>query len=160
MSNSKTNSTWRGTQHIKLFIPGPTEVRPEVLDAQTQWMVGHRMPECADLYGSIQGKIRQVFLTESRVFINAASGTALQEAAIRNCTDKKVLNCVNGAFANRWRQVTEANGKANEVLEVEWGQPVLAHQIVERLYDHTRVRDPRTATRLDPGVDPVADLLQ
>jgi predicted phosphoserine aminotransferase len=133
MSNSKTNSTWRGTQHIKLFIPGPTEVRPEILDAQTQWMIGHRMPECADLFESIQGKIRQVFLTESRVFINAASGTALQEAAIRNCSDKKVLNCVNGAFANRWRQVTEANGKTNEILEVEWGQPVLAGQVVERL---------------------------
>jgi len=91
------------------------------------------MPECADLFESIQGKIRQVFLTESRVFINAASGTALQEAAIRNCSDKKVLNCVNGAFANRWRQVTEANGKTNEILEVEWGQPVLAGQVVERL---------------------------
>lgn len=133
MSNSKTNSTWRGTQHIKLFIPGPTEVRPEILDAQTQWMVGHRMPECADLYASIQGKIRQVFLTEKRVFINAASGTALQEAAVRNCTDKKVLNCVNGAFADRWRQVTEANGKDNEVLEVEWGQPILPEQVIERL---------------------------
>jgi predicted phosphoserine aminotransferase len=96
-------------------------------------MIGHRMPECADLYGSIQGKMRQVFLTASRVFINAASGTALQEAAIRNCTNKKVLNCVNGAFANRWRDVTKANGKVNEVLEVEWGQPILAEQIVERL---------------------------
>lgn len=96
-------------------------------------MVGHRMPECADLYASIQGKIRQVFLTEKRVFINAASGTALQEAAVRNCTDKKVLNCVNGAFADRWRQVTEANGKDNEVLEVEWGQPILPEQVIERL---------------------------
>ena len=26
--------------HIKLFIPGPTEVLPEVLDAQGGWMIG------------------------------------------------------------------------------------------------------------------------
>lgn len=91
------------------------------------------MPECADLFESIQGKIRQVFLTQSRVFINAASGTALQEAAIRNCSDKKVLNCVNGAFADRWHKVTAANGKANELLEVAWGEAVLPEQVVERL---------------------------
>src|SRR5688572_18099608 len=112
MSDSVRNST----KHIKLFIPGPIEVAPEVLEAQTQWMIGHRMPEAADLFAATQSKIRQVFYTQSRVYVNAASGTGLQEAAVRNCTDRKVLNCVNGAFADRWRQVTEANGKTNEVL--------------------------------------------
>ncbi len=134
MNNSKANSTTPSTpQHIKLFIPGPTEVRPEILEAQTAWMIGHRMPECLDLFGSIQPKLRQVFMTNSRVLISASSGTGLWEGAIRNTVNKKVLNCVNGAFADRWREVTELNGKANEVLEVAWGQPILPNMVVERL---------------------------
>jgi predicted phosphoserine aminotransferase len=133
MNESRTNSKKRSTTHIKLFIPGPTEVRPEILDAQAAWMIGHRMPECAELYGRIQPKLRQVFYSQSRVYVTASSGTGLQEAAVRNCVAKKVLNCVNGAFADRWRQVTEGNGKANEMLQVEWGQPILPEMVADRL---------------------------
>ena len=87
--------------HIRLFIPGPVEVRPEILAAQTRPMIGHRMPECADLIGSIHPKLQQVFMTKSRVLINASSGTGLLEAAVRNLVGRKVLNCINGAFSKR-----------------------------------------------------------
>lgn len=96
-------------------------------------MIGHRMPECADLIGEIKPKLAQVFYTEQTVLISASSGTGLWEAAVRNCVDKKALNCVNGAFADRFRDVTELNGKANDVLSVPWGQPILPEQVVERL---------------------------
>ena len=120
-------------RHIKLFIPGPTEVRPKILEAQTQWMIGHRMPEAADLFRRIQEKLRQVFFTEQRVYVLTSSGTGLQEAAVRNTVNRKVLNCVNGAFADRWRQVTEANGKANAILEVPWGEAVEPKAVAARL---------------------------
>lgn len=96
-------------------------------------MIGHRMPECADLIGSIQPKLQQVFLTKQRVLIAAATGTGFMEGSVRNTVNKKVLNCVNGAFSQRMRQITEANGKANEVLEFEWGQPILPEPIIEKL---------------------------
>ena len=145
--------------HIRLFIPGPTEVRPEILDAQTSWMIGHRMPECAELFGRIQGKLRQVFMTDKRVYVSASSGTGLQEAAVRNCSDRKILNCVNGAFADRWRQVTEAKGKDNDVLTVEWGQPVRPEQVAERLrssgFDAITVVHNETSTG---AVSPIAEI--
>lgn len=119
--------------HIKLFIPGPTEVRPEILDAQTGWSIGHRMPECTELIARISPKLRQVFQTEKRVLISASTGSGLMEAAIRNCVGQKVLNCVNGAFSDRWREIVAGNGKPHEVLEVEWGQPILPEQVTERL---------------------------
>ncbi len=72
-------------------------------------------------------------MTESRVLISASSGTGLWEGAVRNTVNRKALNCVNGAFSDRWREVTELNGKANEVLEVEWGQPILPEMVAERL---------------------------
>jgi aspartate aminotransferase-like enzyme len=88
--NSNKPSTVRSAQHIKLFIPGPTEVRPEILDAQAQWMFGHRMPECASiLIGRIQPKLKEVFYTQSRVLISASSGTGLWEAAVRNTINQK-----------------------------------------------------------------------
>jgi predicted phosphoserine aminotransferase len=130
-----SDSLRKSEKHIKLFIPGPTEVRPEILDAQTRWMIGHRMPEAAELFASIQEKLRQVFLTQSRVYVAASSGTGWQEGSIRNLVSRKALNCVNGAFADRWREVTEANGKANAVLEAAWGEPILPEAVVERLRD-------------------------
>lgn len=157
----KKDSTEPGESHTRLFIPGPTEVRTSILEAQSRWMVGHRMPECADLFASVQHKIRKVFLTESRVYVNASSGTGLQEAAIRNCVNKKVLNCVNGAFAERWHMVTEANGKANDVLNVAWGLPVLPEQVTERLarddFDAITVVHNETSTGV---VSPVGEIAQ
>jgi predicted phosphoserine aminotransferase len=119
--------------HLKLFLPGPTEVREEVLDAQARWMVGHRMPEAIQLFGRIQPKLRQVFRTQHRVYITASSGTGMWEAATRNCVARKVLHCTNGSFGDRWIDVARANGKEVEVLEVEWGQPVLPEMVAERL---------------------------
>jgi predicted phosphoserine aminotransferase len=156
MSDSVRNSG----KHIKLFIPGPTEVRPEILDAQTQWMVGHRMPEAADLYANIQEKLRQVFFTDQRVFITASSGTGFQEASIRNCSNKRVLNCINGAFADRWREATEANGKDNDVLEFEWGQPVLPEAVVNKLqdgeFDAVTIVHNETSTGVTSPIDEIA----
>lgn len=160
MNNSEKNLNWRSAEHIKLFIPGPTEVRPEILDAQTHWMIGHRMPECADLIARVERKLKEVFFTNSRVYITASSGTGLQEAAIRNCSNKQVLNCVNGAFADRWRKVTEANGKANDILAVEWGQPILPDEVAGRLsngkFDAVTIVHNETSTGVTSPIHEIA----
>lgn len=128
-----SDSIRSSSKHIKLFIPGPVEVRPEILDAQAQWMIGHRMPECADLLGRIQPKLRQLFFTDQRVLITSSTGTGLWEGASRNCVARKVLHCVNGAFSERWHEVSQLNGKETELLAVPWGQPILPELVVQRL---------------------------
>ena len=154
-------SSTRSQQHIKLFIPGPTEVRPEILDAQTQWMIGHRMPECLELVGQIRPKLAQVFFTEQTVLITASSGTGLWEAAARNLVNKKVLTCVNGAFAERFSDVAEMNGKAIEVLSAPWGQPILPEAVVERLatgeFDAVSIVHNETSTGV---TSPIRDIAQ
>jgi predicted phosphoserine aminotransferase len=129
MSDSVRNST----PHIKLYIPGPVEVRPKILDAQAHWMIGHRMPECLALMARVKPKLQQVFFTNQRVLILASTGSGFWEAASRNCVARKVLHCVSGAFAKRWVDVSVANGKEVEVLDVPWGQAVLPDQVVDRL---------------------------
>jgi predicted phosphoserine aminotransferase len=146
--------------HIKLFIPGPTEVRPEILDAQSGWMIGHRMPECTDLIGSIRPKLQQVFQTEQRVLFGANTGSGFMEAAIRNCVSKKVLNCINGAFSDRWAEIAVANGKENEELHVEWGEAVMPEMVAERLasgeFDAVCITHNETSTGVTNPVGEIA----
>jgi predicted phosphoserine aminotransferase len=114
-----------------LFIPGPTDVAPEILAAQTHRMIGHRSPACTDLFARIQPRLRRVLQTSHRVFITASSGSGLQEAALRNSVRRRVLVCVGGAFAERWYEVAQANGLSADRLDVEWGQPHDPGQVAE-----------------------------
>ena len=117
----------------RLFLPGPTEVHPEVLQAQTKGLIGHRGPEISELLQSIQPRLQRVFQTAHRVFVSTSSATGLFEAAARSCIRKHALCCVNGAFSRRWAEVVEANGKTLAWLEVEWGEPITADHVDEAL---------------------------
>lgn len=114
----------RSEKHKYLVIPGPVEVRPEILDAQTAWMIGHRSTAFAELFARLQEKLKRVFVTRNRVFVHGSSGTGLWEGASRNCVrdDKRVLHLVGGAFSERWAEISELNGKQVDVITVEWGQ--------------------------------------
>jgi predicted phosphoserine aminotransferase len=87
-------------------------------------MLPHRSKEFEEIFRRASEKAQELFFTRYRVFLSASSGTGLQEAAIRNFVDKKVLSCVNGAFADRWYDVAASNGKEVEKLSFEWDQPV------------------------------------
>ena len=116
-----------------MFVPGPVDVDDEVLAAQLQPMLPHRSEEFEIIYRRAWRNARQLFYTQSRVFIVTSSGTGLQEAAIRNLAKKDVLSCVNGAFSQRWFEVTKSNGKQADKLEVDWGQPVTPQAVAEAL---------------------------
>jgi predicted phosphoserine aminotransferase len=143
----------------RLFIPGPTDVDPEVLNAQTQAMIGHRSSEFADLMERIQSPLRQVLKTQSRVFITASSGTGLQEAAVRNCVSERLLACVCGAFGERWFNVAQSNGIAVDRLDATWGEPNTPKQIEDALkagqYDALAVVHNETSTGIE---NPLAEI--
>lgn len=122
-------------KHIRLFIPGPVEVRPEILQAQTEWMIGHRSAAFADLYARMQPKLQQTFRTQNRVYIFTSSGSGVWEAASRNCVrdESRVLHLVNGAFSKRWAEVSEMNGKQVDKIVVEEGKAILPEQLAEAL---------------------------
>ncbi len=121
--------------HTKLFIPGPTEVRAKIREAQVKPMVGHRSAAFSELFARIQPKLRQLFYTQSRVYVSTSSGTGLWEGASRNCIrdDKKVLHFVNGAFSERWAYTSKANGKQVVVVELEWGKAVRGEMVRQQL---------------------------
>jgi predicted phosphoserine aminotransferase len=114
-----------------MFVPGPVDVADEVLHAQTSPMLPHRSKEFEAIFRRTAEKLQQVFYTHHRVLQFAASGTGLQEAAIRNLVNKRVLSVVNGAFADRWYEVAVSNGKEAEKLAFEWDVPASPDRIAD-----------------------------
>lgn len=147
-----------------LFIPGPVDVDPEVLGAQTQAMLPHRSAEFEEIFHRTEHKARQVFDTQNRVFITASSGTGLQESAVRNFANARVLNCVNGAFGNRWHDVARSNGKQADKLEVPWQEPVTPELVAEALkdkhYEILTVVHNETSTGLQNPVNEIAEAVR
>jgi aspartate aminotransferase-like enzyme len=57
----------------------------------------------------------------------------VMEGAIRNLVAKKVLNCMCGAFSDKWFDVSKRCGKQAEALQVEWGSPIRAEAVDKKL---------------------------
>ena len=105
----------------RFFLPGPTEVRPEILQAMVGPIMGHRTPEMESLMERIQPGLRHAFRTERPVYIAPSSGTGMMEMAIRTVALRRVVSLVNGAFSERFAAIAEACGLQVERVEIEWG---------------------------------------
>lgn len=117
------------TDHIKLFIPGPVEISKKTFDAFCSPMIGHRSGDFKKLYAEIHPRLQELFGTKQPVFISTSSAWGVMEGAIRNLVGKKVLNCMCGAFSDKWFDVSKRCGKEAGELKVEWGQPILPEQV-------------------------------
>jgi len=148
----------------KLFLTGPVDVAPEVLQAQAQEMIGHRSAAFAELMARIQPKLRAVLGTSSRVYISTSSGTGLQEAAVRNTVQSSLLVCVCGAFGERWFEVAQANGLPADRLDSEWGQPNRPEQVLEAFggkhYDALAIVHNETSTGVQNPVGEIAEAVR
>jgi Serine-pyruvate aminotransferase/archaeal aspartate aminotransferase len=108
----------------KLFIPGPIAVSEKTLRAMAQPMIGHRSTDFVALYNSIQPDLQALFYTKDPVYLSTSSAWGVMEGSVRNVTKKKVLNCMNGAFSDKWNDVSKRCGFESGALKFEWGQPV------------------------------------
>jgi aspartate aminotransferase-like enzyme len=109
----------------KLFIPGPIQVSEKTFRAMCQPMIGHRSGDFKKLYAAIHPRLQELFGTKQPVFLSTSSAWGVMEGAIRNLVvAKKVLCCMNGAFSDKWLDVSKRCGKEADGLQVEWGQPI------------------------------------
>lgn len=142
-----------------LFIPGPVDVDPEIAAEQTRAMLPHRSAQFEEIFRRASENAQKLFFTKYRVFISASSGTGFHEAAVRNFVNQDVLCCVNGAFAERWKQVAESNGKQADVLAADWKEPITPERVKEALsqkkYEAILVVHNETSTGL---VNPVKEI--
>ena len=104
------------------FLPGPTEVRPEILRAMVRPMIGHRGADYEALHGRVTRGLQAVFRTARPVYLITASATAVMEMAIRGAPEGPILSLVNGAFAERFARVAQRCGRRTRVVSVPWGE--------------------------------------
>ncbi|HTV39194.1 MAG TPA: alanine--glyoxylate aminotransferase family protein [Candidatus Sulfotelmatobacter sp.] len=148
--------------HVKLHIPGPVEVSEKTFKALCSPMIGHRGQGFKDLYAKIQPQLQQLLSTKQLVYLSTSSAWGIMEGAIRNLVSKKVLNCMCGAFSDKWFDVSKKCGKQAEALQVEWGSPIRAEAIDKKLatgeFDALTVIHNETSTGVMSPLDEIAAL--
>ncbi|MDB6150758.1 MAG: aminotransferase [Chthoniobacter sp.] len=149
----------------KLFIPGPVQVSEKTFAAMCQPMIGHRSGDFKKLYAAIQPQLQELFGTKQPVFLSTSSAWGVMEGAIRNLVGSgKVLNCMCGAFSDKWFDVSKKCGKEAVSLQVEWGQPIRGEQIREKLseggYDAVTLIHNETSTGLMSPIVEIATVMR
>ncbi|HEY1789310.1 MAG TPA: alanine--glyoxylate aminotransferase family protein [Verrucomicrobiae bacterium] len=148
--------------HVKLHIPGPVEVSEKTFKALCSPMIGHRGQGFKDLYAKIQPQLQQLVSTKQLVYLSTSSAWGVMEGAIRNLVSKKVLNCMCGAFSDKWFDVSKKCGKQADALQVEWGSPIRAEAIDKKLatgeFDALTIIHNETSTGVMSPLDEIAAL--
>ena len=143
----------------RFFLPGPTEVRHDVLQAMTQQMIAHRGKAVEDLMARMAPRLQMVFRTTRPVYTSTSSATGLMEAGVRNTVRERVLCCVNGSFSERFHKAAVNSGIVADKLEVPYGQyhnpEVLADALKGGKYDVVTVVHSETSTGV---LNPIAEL--
>ena len=148
----------------KLFIPGPTHVIDEILEATAVPMIGHRSTDYTDLHGDVVPKLQKLLYTEERVFLSTSSSTGMMEGAIRNCVEKKALMTNCGAFSKRWAEIAQANGKEVDVIEVDMGQAITPEMVETKLaqggFDTVCITHSETSTGVMNPLKEIAEVVK
>ncbi len=126
------------TERSKHFVPGPTWVRPEILQELTRPMIGHRSAEFRDLFHRINADLKTLFDTRQTTFVMTCSGTGVMQAALENCVARRVLVTTCGAFSERWYNIAESLGYEVDRLDAGWGNAVDPADLADHLARHHR----------------------
>jgi aspartate aminotransferase-like enzyme len=148
--------------HVKLHIPGPVEVSAKTFAAFCRPMIGHRGQGFKDLYAKMQPQLQALLATKQLVYLSTSSAWGVMEGALRNVVTKKVLNCMCGAFSDKWLDVSKRCGKEAEGLQVPWGSPIRAEAIDAKLatgqFDALTLIHNETSTGVMSPLDEIAAL--
>jgi aspartate aminotransferase-like enzyme len=148
----------------RFFVPGPTEVRPEVLDALRRPMIFHRNAEMEALMRRVTTRLGAVFGTRRAVHVLTGSGTSAMELAIRNGTVRRLLSIVHGDFGERFARMAEACGRSVVRLAAEPGDVVPIEKIREALrtgeFDTVLATHSETATGVLADIERIAAVVR
>jgi len=146
-----------------LYLPGPTEVREDVIEAMAQPMFGHRMDRMTDLYTTIVEDTKEFLDTENDLIILSASGTEFWEATTLNLVEDDMLCLTCGSFSERQANVAERLGKNVDRIEYEWGEAVKPEDVraalEEQSYDVVGAVMNETSTGVRNPIEEIGDVV-
>jgi aspartate aminotransferase-like enzyme len=150
-----------------LWIPGPTEVRPEILAQLARPAIGHRSAQMVELIERLDPHLALAFglstNSTAELGVHSVSASGMMEASLRG-VGQKILAVKNGAFAGRFATMAESLGKQVEHLEVEWGRGVDPAVLDETLtqkgpFDAVTLVSNETSTGTLTPLAPIAEVL-
>lgn len=150
--------------HKKLFIPGPVEVRKEVLEKMATPMIGHRSKDASALQRRISDNLKKVFFTENEILLSTTSGSGLMEGAIRSCTAKRAAVFSVGAFGKRWYEMATTNNVAADLFQLELGEAIDPAEVDKALatgkYDLVAVTHNETSTGVMNPIEEIGEVVK
>lgn len=150
--------------HKKLYIPGPVEVSPDVMEAMCAPMIGHRMAEYGQLHEKVTRGLKTLLNTEDPVFLSTSSAFGVMEGAVRNLVQKRCACFGNGAFSTKWHDVTRRCGIEADLYSADWGQAITAAMVDDALasgkYDAMTLVHNETSTGVMSPLEEIADVMQ
>lgn len=158
-----TAATSRVTDY-SLFIPGPVPVADDVLAAMSTQVYGHRSGRYKEAHARLRPLIQELFRTRGRVLGLTCPGTGPMEMLTRQSVrpGRRMVNLVNGAFAERWHALTGGNGVSSTLIDSEWGEPlkldVLEAELAKGDVDAVTITYSETSTGMLNPVQKVVEL--
>ena len=150
--------------HTKLFIPGPVDVREDVLEKMATPQIGHRTKDASNLQRNISEKMKKVWNTKDEILLSTSSGSGLMEGAIRSCTAKRAAVFSIGAFGKRWYEMAIFNNVEADLFEVEMGKATNPDDIDKVLktgkYDLVAITHNETSTGIANPIEKIAEVLK
>lgn len=126
-----------------LMGPGPSDVYPTVLAAQSKPTVGHLDPLFVGMMDELKQLLQYAFQTRNEMTLAiSAPGSAGMEACFVNLVEpgEKVIVCRNGVFGERMRQNVERCGGIALTVDHSWGEPVDPAKVEDALKQHPDAR--------------------
>ena len=150
--------------HKKLFIPGPIEVKEEILSKMATPMIGHRSKDASNLQRDISNNLRKLFFTENEILLSTSSGSGLMEAAVRCCTKEKAAVFSIGSFGDRWHEMAVSNGINADLFKSELGSITSPDMVDDVLstgkYDLVTITHNETSTGVMNPIDEISKVIK
>lgn len=125
-----------GIEEVLLMGPGPSCVPAEVYQALARPTLGHLDPAFIRIMDAIKAQLQQLLQTDNSLTLPlSGTGSAGMECVFVNLLEAgdSVLVLKNGVFGARMAEVATRLGAVVDVLEFEWGTPVIPETVQEQL---------------------------
>jgi aspartate aminotransferase-like enzyme len=127
------SASFPGPRPPRLWIPGPTYVRPEILAACARPVVGHRTPTMTAMVKAIDPKLKRLFGTSQHVLMLTASGSSAWEGAVRCGVERRWACITNGHFSETWARTGADCARETVRIEFAWGDGIDPQRVAETL---------------------------
>lgn len=114
---------------LQLFIPGPVNIEPDVLQKMATEQIPHRSETATNLQKRISKNLQTLMHTKDTIILSTSSGSGIMEMAIKSCTKKRVAVFSVGAFGDRWYEMAKTNNVPADKFKSEPGCPTTKEMV-------------------------------